>query len=540
MNHLSCDIETAGKLDPRDGPIDQLGFGVGRYRCFREKYTEAHRSEYQAIFDSARRIVFHNGTFDLPYLRYYRYDVPIERYEDTILGFHMLNPDLPLGLETVNSIYSHFRPWWNKKKGQSLTEQWTNPLYHAHDLVSTWIAWQGIELDLHREGKWRLYRDESVPVAYACMRLKQEGIRINVDLMERMRLVWCKKIDEIEKALDKFAHINWSSSQQVRDLLYKQWNLPPQYERTVRGPALTSNEKALEKLMVKTEHPAVKLLVYLRKLSRQRSNYLEYKVDDKGFYHFDIAFLNATGRARGELLTMQRGPIRSIFIPDEPGWKFASADWERVELYIGAVVSGDTHYLDILNNTQFHEYAGKLVLKEDVTKKGTPLLYERVKNISHGTAYGRGAPAISREYDIPIRDVTDYQLWLEHEFPIWWQWRLNQVRTADKEGRLTNSFGFTRYFWSGNTSGMALCMEPQSDVAHMVKRTMLRCQAELPKPCRVVFPFHDNLTITYPEEMEEQALECLRANMEREWPELHNWKGKSDIKTGYNLQEVTG
>lgn len=541
---ISTDLETAGKLDPRDGPIDQIGFCTGPGRVYREKYREDHRQQYMRILHSGKRIVYHFGQFDAPYYEYHGYPTPpMDKYEDTMLGLHLLNPDLPLGLEMVNSLYTHYPPWWAPKAKKK--ELWQTPAYHATDLDVTWQGWRSIEADLKAEGKWQLYRTESVPVAYGCMELKKGGIRIDKKRVAKMHIVWSKRILEIEAILMKIAPINWASPVQVKELLYDKWHMPLQYTgagwaAADKGPKrITTNEVAIANLIELTGHPALKLLLIMRQLMKQRSMWLEWKLDDKDFYHFDISFTNATGRAKGDILVIQHGAMRSIFIPDEDGWEFAEGDWSAVELWIGAIVSGDKHYQEVLSRGGFHEYAGTRILGRKIDKRQDVVMYTDVKRISHGVAYGRGAKAISEAFTIPQSRVHQYIAFLKSEFPIWWAWRENQVAMAEREGKLTNVFGLTRYFWSGNIRGSAFAMEPQSDVAHMIKRTMLMLQAQLPKPARMVLPWHDACLITYPPEVKQEALTCLKECMECAWQELGGWSGKAVINVGKNLQEAS-
>jgi len=260
-------------------------------------------------------------------------------------------------------------------------------------------------------------------------------------------------------------------------------------------------------------------------------------LDEKDYYHHDVSFTAATGRARGFLLTMQKGTMRSLFIPDHEGWEFLYADWSQVELWISAIVSGDKRMQEFLGAGSFHAYTAAKFKGGEATKSHP--YYNTAKFITHGANFGRGDVSISRDHDIPLGDVRIFLKWLEDEFPVWFAWRQEQFRMGYQEGKLENRFGFTRYFWSGNIKGMTYSFEPQSCPADMMKRTILSIWDELPKPSRVVLPVHDALLIAYPSEMREEVTKVTKDHMEQPWPELGGWRARCEIGYGKNWQEAS-
>tara|TARA_Y100001951_G_C11107749_1_gene165694 strand:- start:337 stop:564 length:228 start_codon:yes stop_codon:yes gene_type:complete len=73
----------------------------------------------------------------------------------------------------------------------------------------------------------------------------------------------------------------------------------------------------------------------------------------------------------------------------------------------------------------------------------------------------------------------------------------------------------------------------------MIKRCMTQLHAQLPKPARVVFPFHDAMLVTYPKIMRKEVHTCLKDIMEQRWPMLHNWSADCSIGIGSNFQEAS-
>jgi len=528
-SYLSCDLETANKLNPRHGPIDQIGWANAKGEVYREKFTEDHRALYQAALDSAIP-VFHNADFDIEWLEHHGFK-RIEQFEDTMLRAHLLHPDLPLGLDFINSIYVHAEPWWGKTKI-------SDDNYHAMDLYSTAQAEERMRLEITAEGLQSLYQDEVKPITRLCIDMKHKGMKVDLERMAKMQIAFGMQIEKIDAALSKLAPgILWTSSKQVIEYLYDTLGLPPRFKDGTG--TRTADAEALEDLLEETGNPIVKLLLIRRQFDKMLSTYTDHDVDEHDFFHFNMSFTTSTGRARGFLLTLPRGIMRSLFIPDEPDWEFTVLDWEQVELWISAVCSGDKAFQQVLSNTKLHSYVGTRVLGHPVSKAATPDEYESMKHITHGYNFGRSDQAIASGHDIMLDLVKQTLRWMDSSFPVWVRYRQNQLSTARSQGVLTNPFGFKRWFWSGNTKGMAFSFDPQSCVANMVKRCVIQLWPQLPKPARIVFPFHDAIVLCHPKPMREQVTKIAKDCMEQAWPQLGGWRATVEVGHGDNLQEAT-
>jgi DNA polymerase I-like protein with 3'-5' exonuclease and polymerase domains len=525
LSFASCDLETQG-FDPSYGHITEIGWGMGKGRAYREHYTESHRHVYQSAFDRYP-CVFHNALFDVPFLRGKNYRV--ENYHCSMQMAHLLTPDMPLALEFQNTLHVHYLPW----KGSSRKDM---AKYHATDLDVAWQLWDRQVTLAKQRGLWSTYTDVDLPVLKRMAEAKCIGIRVDKDKMFKLNVALGMRTEQIDAVLNKACPgVDWNSPKQLAVLLYDVLGLPTQFHKKTK--AVTTDADALEELAEISDHPILKLMMQRRSLETMRTRYTEMILDDNNYYHHDVSFTAATGRARGFLLTMQKGAMRSLFIPDEPGWEFLYADWSQVELWISAIVSGDTHMQEFLAQGSFHA-ATAARFKGGPNDKTNPY-YNNAKFITHGANFGRGEQSIARDHEIPLRDVQVFLKWLESEFPVWAAWRKEQMRMAYAEGQITNRFGFTRYFWSGNIRGMAYSFEPQSCPADMMKRTIISLWPELPQPARIVLPVHDALLIAYPSEMREEVTKVTKEHMEQPWKELGGWRATAEIGYGSNWQEAS-
>lgn len=521
---VSCDIETGGHLEAHQAPPTEIGFGVSPGLAYRERYQHSGRERYDEWLSGPT--VFHNMLFDVPYLRHHGHTV--DEPHDTMGLSHLLWPDMPLKLEFVNGMWCHYPPW-KKSTRKSKPE-----FYHGTDLDTTIISWQAMEREARRLGDpWRLYNEEWLPVTKLCCEMKQRGIRIDHDKMIKLNIGLGMKIDQIDIVLAKACPgVDFNSPQQVMHLLYDVMKLPVQYNRQTGNR--TSDAEALEALGEVCDHPVLQLLLQRRAMEKLKSTYTDYSIDANGFMHHDISFTNATGRARGFLLTIQKGAMRSLFIPDFDDWEFCYADWEQIELWISAVVSGDKAMQEVLSRGSFHAYVAHGFFGGPQDKSNPK--YNETKFITHGLNFGRGEQSIKQAHGVDVSTTRGLTKYMAETFLDWGRWRQSQLHKAQTLGYLKNCFGHTRGLWSGNIKGMAYSFDPQSIPAHMIKRTIMSLWDELPQPARIVLPVHDALLVAYPTVMREEVLPIVKEHMEQPWPQLGGWRARCEISYGANWQ----
>ena len=156
-------------------------------------------------------------------------------------------------------------------------------------------------------------------------------------------------------------------------------------------------------------------------------------------------------------------------------------------------------------------------------------------------SYGRSAKEIAANYQIPVGTAQTVIDWYHKEFPKWALWRKQTIEVAEREGALTNAFGFTMRFWSGNIRGAALAAFPQSEVAHMIKRVLIQAylQKRITPPGRIIMPLHDAVVFTAPPEMEKQTEREVYELMHQEWPEYNGHQFGVEMKWGKDFDEAS-
>lgn len=191
---LSADIETPGKLakgEAEDEENDEYGSTqILRISfCFKPGYSMSipWQPQYMNVIrrllenpDGA--IIFWNGyAFDRPILELNGIKVSGIIY-DAMWAWHLLQSDLPRGLESVTSHYAYDIGAW---KHYSESEP---ARYNAIDADAAYRNFAGIKKDLEARGMWQLYLDHVVALApFLFTAGREHGVLIDLDAQQALR-----------------------------------------------------------------------------------------------------------------------------------------------------------------------------------------------------------------------------------------------------------------------------------------------------------------------------------------------------------------
>jgi hypothetical protein len=121
----------------------------------------------------------HNCLFDLPRLKQEGYITKSVAY-DYQDGWHMLQSDLPRGLEFVSSVYTRQMPWKHLNN--------SNPgLYSCIDADVALQNAIGIKEDLENNNQWETFVEDSVELMPILVRAGERGNAIDVDYSRALK-----------------------------------------------------------------------------------------------------------------------------------------------------------------------------------------------------------------------------------------------------------------------------------------------------------------------------------------------------------------
>jgi len=202
-SYLSVDIETPGKLKAsEDEDLDEEIGSTQILRmsfCFTPGYAMSVQwsPEYLPVirrilsYPGAAHVVWNGYAFDVPILEANGMRIKNPVF-DGMWGWHLLQSDLPRGLEAVTSVYAAELGAW-KHLGSSEPAR-----YNAMDADAALRCMLGIERDLKERGQWDLFQDHIVnlhPILFRAGR--RNGVRIDRERQDALRAELLQRRDQL-------------------------------------------------------------------------------------------------------------------------------------------------------------------------------------------------------------------------------------------------------------------------------------------------------------------------------------------------------
>jgi uracil-DNA glycosylase family 4 len=351
-------------LYPWFGQITAFGFGtaVGEFCVLaNHAYSPWSRDDIDDILAEAVTrlekcyLVGQNVKFDQLYLKVH-HGINLEVAFDTMLAHYLLDENQFHDLEYIARLYFNAPAWdipLEDKHGAGTDAELVN--YLAHDLYYTRRLFDPLNTALSSDPQlYRLFHHLLMPLANLFVRIEAHGAYIDHPRLRDAQKFLNDEITKAEEALRSYANINWSSTAQVADVLYKKLHLRvPKF--TPKG-APSTDESSLNQI----DHPVAGAIKRMRaakqeyglfikgwgpyltpSLAEQRRN----SIDSSWRLHPNFKLSGTvTGRASAEHPNLQQttreARVRSLIIAP-PGWELWEADLSQIELRLIAEVSRD-------------------------------------------------------------------------------------------------------------------------------------------------------------------------------------------------------
>jgi len=364
---ISFDVETGSKGDrdegglqpwAPDGVIHTVAFSWEEGRSFvvapehpAVEWDIPVERVYQALAVAldGKRLGGHNAKFDAKWLR--AKGVPVYIHFDTMLMAHLLDENRPLRLKSLARTYLGADEY---EAGVNFSGSATGlnklAIYNGKDADYTLRLYHLFGAELKKQpGLARLYTKLTMPALRAFIEIEERGFPLDMERLRTRHKEIKEKILECQTTFlsfvpeEKRASFNTRSTPQLGWFFYDYLGLEiPLF--TPKGKPSTA-EAAL--LQLRKKHPAMDLLMELRKWEKYESTYTRNWLIRAGTARKPRLYTsyNISGTVTGRLSSdMQQVPrnvyIRSI-IGTRPGWRFIEADFSQVELRIAAMFSRD-------------------------------------------------------------------------------------------------------------------------------------------------------------------------------------------------------
>jgi len=437
LPYVGMDCETTA-LYPRNGYVQGVSIcyepthaAYINANCFDEETEELLQ---QLI--SKKTVIFQNAKFDLGFLEYH-FNLKFDKFEDVML-LHYLIDETP-GTHGLKELALRFTPYGDYEKP---LKEWiaeyckTNGVktadfywgdipfevmypYAAMDSLVTVLLFQKFIKIKENTKLKQVYDNILIPGTKFLVDVQNNGVPFSIERLNYSQRLMQSDIDHAIAELYKNPQIkkfeeaqgkefNPNSVMQLRVLLFDYLGLKPTGKKTGKGADSTDAE-VLEELTSQSEIPS--LILSIRQKSKIKNTYLDKIIpqldkDSRLRTGFNLHTTTSGRLSSSGKLNMQQlprdNPIVKGCIKAAKGHKIVSLDLTTAEVYVAAVLSGDTELMDVFRSGgDFHSSIAKRVFRldcaESEVKEKYPLLRQAAKAVTFGIMYGAGPHKISEQ-----------------------------------------------------------------------------------------------------------------------------------------------
>jgi DNA polymerase-1 len=299
---------------------------------------------------AGKRMVGHNIKFDCQWMA--AKGVKLYAHFDTKLAAHLLDENRPGGLKPLSRTYLGADDY---EAGISFTGSPTAltklAIYNGKDSDYTLRLYHLFRDELKKQPRLlRLFTKLTMPACRAFIDLEMNGFPVDMVRLRERHLEIKEKIEQTEEKLLSYVPEERKGLANFRSPVFLGWFFFDHLELPVLVVSPKSGRPSTAEsvlLQLRHKHPAMDLLMELRKWQKYESTYTRNWLTRVGVARKPRLYTsyNLSGTVTGRLSSdMQQVPrdlyIRSI-IGARQGWKFIEADFSQVELRIAAMFSRD-------------------------------------------------------------------------------------------------------------------------------------------------------------------------------------------------------
>ena len=388
---------------------------------------------------------------------------------DTILLHKLASSEHRHGLGFIGSVLTDVPAWKADHSGVEAKTDEELHSYCATDVAVTARIAPILRGMAKKREQIHLYKHDA-KLQDLCAGMKRMGMRVDegrrfkhAQVQTKEAAKWLSIINEMQPGL------NPNSPNQLRELLFDRWGLPP-HDYTMSGEPSTG-AASLRALMInplldEEQKTFLNAVRFHRRSTKLLSTYLNKLAPSAGVVRDGYVYpdYNAHGTITGRLSSsnpnFQNIPyqLRDIFIPPK-GCVFVGADYDQLELRFAAGLAGAPHYLEAfeLQEIDPHNLTGELMFGDAFWRaEGAPdtkmgkgsgqfkQIRNLAKTICFASLYGAAPPKVleivSQAEDnegnmlyshYNLRQIRAlHRRWMQQapEFKRWWDKTLRECR----------------------------------------------------------------------------------------------------------------
>lgn len=463
---------------------------------------------------------------------------------DTMLGQHVIFPDLPKGLDFLASVNTDIpyykdegKTWDDKQPKEKLMSYCCKDNCATTETAIEQETWFVADRDLAATFR------RSMLIFDPLRGITYHGVKVNTDVLNGLIKTTEEKRDKAQAIVNELAgyEVNVKSAPQVRNLVYEERGLP-----TPRSGKKTTQANILMDIAARTDDPLLVNIIRTRKPRTMLSNYYRYDIlspDGRLRWEYKIAGTKS-GRLSCQIPTWGPGvngqtlpaPARRMLEADD-GWEFCEVDGMQAESVVTAVYAQDPVHLDCFRTGKdVHRVTAAMLTGVDPEKwadipKGSKVR-ELGKTCNHAFDYDMGwytfMLTVNEEWDPDdpeslrlneklAKALRNKYLEIRPALVGYWEWVRGQLR---KDLTLRNVFGRKRTFlekWSDTMHKDAYSWLPQGTIGDYTNIGIIQVGYQLRRmgiPHRLVAQTHDSAAWTYPKECRGEVVPVLLAHSE--------------------------
>ena len=472
----------------------------------------------------------------------YRHGVKVSNiFLDTMIAAHILNPAArsykldALSIEFLNYNMVPIEDLIGKGKDQITMD--LVPLdkisyYAAEDADIVFQLAEIFAPKLEENGQLNFFADIEMPLIDVLMKMENEGVYVDEDLLNEMSLNIGDRLDLLVKEIYNIAEeeFNINSTQQLAKILFDDLKLTQIKKRSTA-------ENVLKELV--NEHELPELILSYRKLNKLKNTYIDalpasINKKTKRIHSTFNQTIAATGRLSSTGPNFQNIPIRTVdgreirksFIAQQKNWGIFSADYSQIELRIMAHLSEDKELCNAFkDNLDIHDRTASLIYNvplDDVQ----PEMRRTAKVINFGIMYGAGPFRISQELGISRKAAQEIIKQYFIQYSGIQDYIDDTLSKARSDNYVETILGRRRYVWDVNSENalkkqaaerVAINMPIQGSAAELIKIAMIDIQKNIENDklnSKMILQIHDELLFEYPFDEEEHLISMVKKSME--------------------------
>jgi len=407
-----------------------------------------------------RKVVFHNGGFDLQFLYAAGHDLFNNLVSDTRMMQFLLNPLGANALGFLVQLYFGISYKEQIDRAHILALSMEDRRYYcAEDTYYTATLFVNLFRKLKEQGSLISNKILTNMIKIIASDLEFHGIKIDEKKAYEIIDFYQAEKDKCETKFKKKFNLpeefSLNSSKQLTKLLYEDLQLPVHVKTNSDNPSC--NAEAIRKLASK--RPSLNVLVNYRTvkghIEKLRGYIKAIGIDGRIHSSFN-PFSPDSSRVMSSKPNIQNVPrlsrIKEIFIP-EKGYSYLYYDYSQIEFRVWLDLSKDSKGIEFVNaGRDIHAFIAAQFYREPeekfLNKKDAEYAEKRnkVKTIVYGSMYGRSPEGIVAEHGGSIEEAEQIQKLFFQLCREGWVW-LNQIeQRVFKHKKLMTPFGTLRLF----------------------------------------------------------------------------------------------